>query len=580
MAEEYELYLTERLSNDRSFEQGALYAGKNALIYDSVQEEGNIYTVLKNSDKKYVDSFEVIKGELIFSSQSKQELDWAQEIGIKVSPYLIIDGELMSSNTNLYLMDEATGTITIPQNVTKIGAGAFRDVTGLRSIVIPGTVKEIGEYAFSGNPTLENVVIEEGLEKIGSYAFQDCSALKTIKIANSVSYIGISCFENCGKLADITLPNSIDAITYRMLSRCSSLETLIIPEGVTQIGELAFEMCVNLKKVVMPSTISSINGTAFNSNTSLKNIEISEDNETYSFANGSLMSRNGKILVYILANTSEINIPETVEIIQNGVCETYPRQAVLNISKNVREIRTIFNNNITRINVVEDNPYFKSQDGNLYNKEMTEFYRYTQNQTSFIMPNTVKLIRNKAFQTQTNLKDLTLSENLEEMHSWIFSFAGIEQLHLPKKLNNVSTGCFSGANLTVSIDEENPYIKTEDGTTILSKDGKKLLATTKSLETYNIPSSVEIISNQTFYSREKLINVKIPEGIKTIGGQAFDACTYLEKVEIPASVEAIAGNAFSRCNNLRQIIINKEKGSISGAPWGCPNTRDTVFWKN
>ena len=61
VAEEYELYLTERLSNDRSFEEGALYAGKNALIYDSVQEEGNIYTVLKNSNKKYVDNFEIIK---------------------------------------------------------------------------------------------------------------------------------------------------------------------------------------------------------------------------------------------------------------------------------------------------------------------------------------------------------------------------------------------------------------------------------------------------------------------------------------------------------------------------------------
>ena len=52
MAEEYELYLTERIANDRSFEEGALYAGKNALIYDSVQEEGNIYTVLKKFKQK------------------------------------------------------------------------------------------------------------------------------------------------------------------------------------------------------------------------------------------------------------------------------------------------------------------------------------------------------------------------------------------------------------------------------------------------------------------------------------------------------------------------------------------------
>ena len=61
MAEEYELYLAQRLLEDITFEEGALYAGRNALIYNSVQEEGNIYTVLKNSSKKYVDNFEVIK---------------------------------------------------------------------------------------------------------------------------------------------------------------------------------------------------------------------------------------------------------------------------------------------------------------------------------------------------------------------------------------------------------------------------------------------------------------------------------------------------------------------------------------
>ncbi len=79
--------------------------------------------------------------------------------------------------------------------------------------------------------------------------------------------------------------------------------------------------------------------------------------------------------------------------------------------------------------------------------------------------------------------------------------------------------------------------------------------------------------------RDKLKSIKIPEGVKSIGANVFDACNYLEKVEIPASIETIAGNAFSRCNNLRQIIIDKPEGAISGAPWGCPNTRDTVIWR-
>ena len=186
MAEEYELYLTERFSKDRNFEEGALYAGKNALIYDSVQEEGNIYTVLKNSSKKYVDNFEVIKGELFYFAQNEQEGKWAKEIGIKVSPYIVIDGELMSSNTNLDLMDEATGSIIIPQAVTKIGKGAFSKLEGLRTIVIPGTVKIIDNDAFNGCSSLSEVKLSTSLREIGKCTFQGCTSLKTIDVPSHI----------------------------------------------------------------------------------------------------------------------------------------------------------------------------------------------------------------------------------------------------------------------------------------------------------------------------------------------------------------------------------------------------------
>ena len=568
-----------RLSEDRNFEEGALYAGKNSLIYDSVQEEGNIYTVLKNSNRKYVDSFEVIKGELIFSSQNKQELDWAQEIGIKVSPYLIIDGELMSSNQNLYLMDEATGTITIPENVTKIGAGAFRDVTGLRSIVIPGTVKEIGDHAFSGNPTLENIVIEEGVKKIGSFAFQNCYVLKSIKIADSVSEIGSTCFQSCRSLVEINFPKSLKTIPYRMLSRCDSLTELEIPEGITRIDDMAFEICGNLTKVKIPSTVTALTGRAFQYDNKLMNIDISPDNEDYTFSNSSLMSRDGKNLYYVIANTSEINIPETVERIESGSFDSYSRAAVLNISKNVKAITTFFNGNITQINVVEENQYFKSENGNLYNKNMTELIKYTQNQKSFVIPDKVTTVRSYAFIGCGMLQELTLSANLERMEVFALSGSRIKQLELGDKVKLISTAAFNDVQIDIIISEDNPNYKTEDGTVILSKDGKKLVAVSKDLATYDIPDTVETIGVSVFYDRDYLKEINLPANIKTIESAAFDACTNLEKIEIPASVGTIAIDAFSRCNSLREIIIDKKEGEISGAPWLCPYGLRAVFWK-
>ncbi len=578
MAEEYELYLAERFSKDRSFEEGALYAGKNALIYDSVQEEGNIYTVLKNSSKKYVDNFEVIKGELYYFAQNGQEKKWAQDIGIKVSPYLIVNGELMSSNTNLDLMDEATGTIVIPQNVTKIGDGAFRDVTGLRSIVIPSTVKEIGEHAFSGNPTLENVVIEEGVEKIGAFAFESCSALKSIKIADSVSVIGRTCFSKCASLVEIKFPKALKAIPSRMLESCKALTKLEIPEGIETIDTYAFSECTNLKTITIPSTITNIVGNAFQYTGKLTNIEISKENNTYTFSNSSLMSKDGKKLYYVISNTAEINIPETVECIEVGALSGYSQRAILNIPKGVKTIRTTFeNNNITQINVAEENEYYKSLDGNLYNKDMTALYRYTRDEEIFRMPDTVKAIMEKAIAYKSNLSQLILSSNLERIGNFAISSSSITQLYLGEKVNYLSTSSFGSVNVTIS--EDNPNLKTEDGTLILSKDGKRLVAVTKNLTTYDIPSSVEIIATNAFYAKTNFKEITLPKNIRNIENSAFDFSINLQKVTIQSNIENIATNAFSRCNSLKEIIIDKKEGEISGAPWGCPYGLRAVFWK-
>ncbi len=196
-----------------------MYAGKNALIYDSIQEEGNIYTVLKNSNKKYVDNFEVIKGELFYFSQNENEKKWAQEIGIKISPYIIINGELMSTDQNLNLVDDATGSIIIPQNVTKIGEGAFSKLEGIKTIIIPGTCKEIGSNAFANNKTLEKVIIQDGVEIIGYGAFKNCSTLKSVSMTDTVQEIGAVAFSYCLKLYEINLSNNLKVLNNQTFDR-------------------------------------------------------------------------------------------------------------------------------------------------------------------------------------------------------------------------------------------------------------------------------------------------------------------------------------------------------------------------
>ena len=62
---------------------------------------------------------------MYYFTQDKRKLKWALEMGMKTNPYEIVDGVLISSEKNLSLMDEATGSITIPERVIAVGEGTF-----------------------------------------------------------------------------------------------------------------------------------------------------------------------------------------------------------------------------------------------------------------------------------------------------------------------------------------------------------------------------------------------------------------------------------------------------------------------
>ena len=252
---------------------------------------------------------------MYYFAQNDQEGKWAQEIGIKVSPYIIIDGELMSAKDNLGLKDEATGSIIIPQNVTKIGKGAFSQLQGLKKIVIPGTVKEIGEYAFSGNPTLENVVIEEGVEKIGASAFRDCANLKKIRFPKSVTEIGIYCMCNCGSLDNVELPPNIICINAGTFERCSGLRNIKLPENLKKIDGFAFAYNL-IEKIEIPDSVTEIYSSSFVGLYKLTEMVLG-DKSVYKYENGILMTKTGTDILFvsdsILKNTSTFYIPEGIK---------------------------------------------------------------------------------------------------------------------------------------------------------------------------------------------------------------------------------------------------------------------------
>lgn len=129
----------------------------------------------------------------------------------------------------------------------------------------------IGSYMFY-NPdyrpissyAISKINLPNSVTGIKEGAFKNCTRLTDINIPNSVKSIGYEAFRDCTSLTDINIPNSVTSIGDWAFSSCTSLTNINIPNSVTSIGEQAFYNCDNLKSVYMnASTPPSIGSQAF-----------------------------------------------------------------------------------------------------------------------------------------------------------------------------------------------------------------------------------------------------------------------------------------------------------------------------
>ena len=56
-------------------------------------------------------------------------------------------------------------------------------------------------------PSLKSITIPNQVTKIGKYAFHGCSSIKEITIPEMISHIGKDAFTNCSSLTSITILN-------------------------------------------------------------------------------------------------------------------------------------------------------------------------------------------------------------------------------------------------------------------------------------------------------------------------------------------------------------------------------------
>lgn len=584
--EEYKLYLNSKLI-EGDYAPDTLFADDSIIRYNGERAGNGIKEICQTIEKGDEKTFEIIRGKIYFISQDKVKIEIARQLGFSINPYDIVDGVLKASEMNLFLTD-VDGNLDLSEyegKIKVIEAGAFSNIeiengiNSLKTIVLPKGVEKIEDDAFSYNTKLESIVIPNTITSIGKRAFKNCTSLVNIEIPDSVTYIGEYCFANCTKLQWIKLSSKIKTINQRLLQGCTSLTEIQIAEGVTTIGYAAFSSCDKLTTITLPASLTSLNGTALSGLTRLTEVNIAEGNNTFKFENGILLSKDGKTMYMALLSLTEVNVPEgVVTIVGDTLSSSNATKIIIPSSVSSDLSGTVFNgmSKLKTIELSSDSKNLKLVNGNLYSYDGKRFIKYMGTSRIFTIPEGVETLVCRCI-TKT-MSQLYLPSTLKTIEGYALgSMSGVSLLNIPASVTTMYTYSFA-SDTKIKVDEKSKTYKSIDDVLILDKSETKVMLVSRNAQTYNIPNTVTEISNNAFYGCSKMTSIVIPESITKIGSSAFYSCTSLKEINIPQSVKTIGNDAFVYCNNLTSININKNKGEISGGPWGAQYGNRAINW--
>ena len=129
--------------------------------------------------------------------------------------------------------------VVLPTRIRGLPYGLLSGCTNLKHITIPDSVTEIGSGAFR-NSGLIGIDIPEGVEIIGGSAFAECKALEKVNFEGGTQIIADYAFGNCNSLKTISLPEGLSRIEQRAFAECMELEKVIVPKSVSEIQNDAF----------------------------------------------------------------------------------------------------------------------------------------------------------------------------------------------------------------------------------------------------------------------------------------------------------------------------------------------------
>lgn len=205
-----------------------------------------------------------------------------------------------------YIQDEISYLIT--KNADDSLTILLKDLHGKTDVVIPDAltiagktypVTEIAGESFCGSDTLKSVTIGNNVSKIGESAFENCKKLTSVTFGKGLLTIGEKAFKGCVELRKIQMPQSLQTIGKEAFSGCVKLQSVKCNTGLLTIGNKAFYNCKSMKKIDITKTVLKIGSYAFAKCVGLKTVTFAADSGLLSLGTGAFAycSALGKIKI-------------------------------------------------------------------------------------------------------------------------------------------------------------------------------------------------------------------------------------------------------------------------------------------
>ena len=165
-------------------------------------------------------------------------------------------------STSLNYIDEYAfgecgfSTITLPESLANIQAGAFINNEHLQTITLPEQLQGLGSAAFENNSALQSVTFTSmETMTIGNNAFNQCPVLNKVYLTNMKSFAQTN-FNNAKANPANTSQHIYDA-------NGAEITKVVLPNGTKYVNNNAFNGCAYIVSIVMPSTMDHVNDDIF-----------------------------------------------------------------------------------------------------------------------------------------------------------------------------------------------------------------------------------------------------------------------------------------------------------------------------